>query len=244
MNWHTRYQQQARWTENVRNYLWKSSGLFSAQRVLEIGCGTGAILETLPVSPGARVFGMDLNLEAVKQAQLYAPATSVMQAAGEFIPFPTATFDLVFCHYLLLWTKNPVTILREMARVTQPGGAILALAEPDYTARIDEPAALMELGRWQTESLRRQGINPSMGRQLAGAFSQAGITLIENGIHAGGWGPSSPDEAELEWAVLQADLAGKISGEVLQKMKILDEFARREGGRVLFVPTFYAWGAV
>jgi hypothetical protein len=48
----------------------------------------------------------------------------------------------------------------------------------------------------------------------------------------------------MEWEVLQADLAGKIPGQDLQKMKKLDEEAWQNGTRVLFVPTFFAWGRV
>lgn len=242
MNWHKRYQQQAGWTKTVREYLWEKAGLDSAQRALELGCGTGAILETLPSPPGH--YGLDLSLSALRQAQIHAPGARLTQGAGEFLPFPAATFDLVFCHFLLLWTLDPVTILREMARVARPGGSLLALAEPDYEARIDEPPALAELGRWQTQSLLAQGINPRMGRQLAGVFAEAGITLIESGIHAAAWGASASTQAEEEWAVIEADLAGKIFSSDLQRQKVLETQARQSLRRVLFVPTFYAWGAV
>ena len=103
---------------------------------------------------------------------------------------------MAFCHFLLLWVQSPQDILKEMKRVVQPGGAVLALAEPDYTGRIDYPPELEPLGRWQAESLRKQGADPDAGRKLRHWFVSAGITPIESGIMAGGWSNSpSPRNA-------------------------------------------------
>ncbi|MDX9993342.1 MAG: class I SAM-dependent methyltransferase [Anaerolineales bacterium] len=244
MNWHARYQQQARWTKNTRDYLFKRAGLDSAKRILEVGCGTGALWEQLPLPAGACAHGLDLRLDSVKQTHANAPGLLTVNAAGEDLPYPDSFFDLVFCHYLLLWVQKPGQILREMARVTRPGGAVLALAEPDHAARIDHPPGLQALGAWQTAALLRQGVNPRMGRELAGGFAQAGITLIENGVIGGGWSGAGPAEMEMEWAVLEADLTGAAQAADIQKMKELDAQARRDSLRVLFVPTFYAWGRV
>lgn len=244
MDWHARYQQQARWTKNTRDYLFQRTGLASAKRILEVGCGSGALWEDFPVPPGAARHGLDLSLAAVQLASGNAPALRVVNAVGEHLPYPQACFDLVFCHYLLLWVQKPEQVLREMARVTRPGGAILALAEPDHAARIDHPAALRRLGEWQTGALQRQGVNPQMGRELAGVFARAGIRLVENGVIGGGWNAPTPAETEMEWAVLEADLAGQVPADDIQHMKELDAQARRQGSRVLFVPTFYAWGRV
>ncbi|MCK7482052.1 MAG: class I SAM-dependent methyltransferase [Candidatus Moduliflexus flocculans] len=50
MNWHARYSQQAKWTRNLRAYIFDKIKLDDATRVLEVGCGTGAILSELPAS--------------------------------------------------------------------------------------------------------------------------------------------------------------------------------------------------
>lgn len=241
MNWRLRYLQQSRWTENVRRYLWQKIPLSPRSRVLEVGCGWGGVMQSLPFAP-ALLVGVDVRLERLQQAD--STLRGGLCAADAFsLPFAPHSFDLVFCHYLLLWLAKPAAALREMARVTRAGGAVLALAEPDYAARIDYPPALEALGNWQTEALRRQGANVRIGRQLAAEFAEAGIHLVETGIHAGGW-EILPEGADPEWQVYQADLAGQVSQALLSEMRLRDEAARRRAERVLFVPTFYAWGAV
>lgn len=244
MNWHTRYQQQARWTGNLRAYLFEKVGLAAAGQILELGCGTGALLESLPVKAGAAVHGADWNLASVMEACLHAPGVSLLCADGHCLPYPHSTFDLTFCHYLLLWVKNPAQVLAEMRRVTRPGGAVLALAEPDYGGRIDYPPALETLGRLQAESLRTQGADPQMGRKLAGLFAGAGLRQVETGILGSEWRISLPPTDNLEWEVLQSDLAGNLPAQDIEKMRELDEEAWQTGQRVLFVPTFFAWGQV
>jgi hypothetical protein len=132
-----------------------------------------------------------------------------------------------------------------MRRVTRPGGAVLALAEPDYGGRIDYPRELAELGRWQAESLQRQGVDPEIGRKLAGVFVRAGLRQVESGVMGGEWAyPAAAGETSLEWSVLESDLAGQIAPQDLQKLRQSEAAATQNGERVLFVPTFYAWGRV
>jgi SAM-dependent methyltransferase len=217
----------------------------AATRILEVGCGTGAVLEELPVQAGAAIHALDLNQPSVKQASVNAPGILPLCSDGSFLPYPRACFDLTFCHYLLLWARDPGRILREMVRVTRPGGAVLALAEPDYGGRVDYPLELAELGHWQAESLKSQGADPLLGRKLAGLFVSAGLRDVETGVMGGEWRhPSLPGEREMEWDVLESDLAGKIPASDIQRMKALDFQAARSGARVLFVPTFFAWGRV
>jgi len=237
MNWHSRYLQQAEWTRDLRTYLFEQAGLKNARRVLEVGCGTGAILYDL-VTP-ASLHGLDLDPAALAECRVHASAASLTRSDAHFLPYPDQSFDIVYCHFLLLWVHDPLQVVREMARV---GRSVLALAEPDYSQRVDEPAALKPLGEWQTEALRRQGANPSFGAMLAETFYEAGIKLIETGPIQGQAVMRSVEDWENEWAVIEADLEGIIPGREIQKMKKLDEEARHQGKRTLQVPTYFAWG--
>jgi SAM-dependent methyltransferase len=243
MDWHIRFLQQANWTKDLRSYLFDHTGLAQARRVLEVGCGTGAILTDL--STGAAVHGLDRDRSRLDEARGHVPQAELVCGDALALPYAPNTFDVTFCHFLLLWVGDPRQALCEMRRVTRPGGYILALAEPDYSARVDKPDSLIPLGRWQTESLQRQGADPGLGARLAGLYRQAGIPLIEAGVLQGGWGsPITPEDHRLEWAVLETDLAGAIPAGEIQKMKSLDEQAWQRHERILSVPTYFAWGRV
>lgn len=242
MNWHDRYTQQARWTRDLREYLFQKAGLTSASRVLEVGCGTGAILSEIN-SPASR-HGLDLSRAALAETRLHAPRVSLVHADALSLPYADYTFDITFCHFLLLWVRDPLTAVREMARVTRPQGHVLALAEPDYSQRVDQPESLAPLGKWQAEALRAQGADPSFGARLAETFARAGIEIIETGTIQPSGNEASREEREKEWAVLEADLAASVPGEDIHKMKLLDEEAWKRGERVLFVPTYFVWGRV
>jgi SAM-dependent methyltransferase len=242
MNWHARYTQQANWTRELRNYLFEHTGIRTAKRALEVGCGTGAILGEIQTQS---LHGLDLQLAALMEARVHAPAVCLTCGDALSLPYPEACFDLVFCHFLLLWVHDPEQALSEMKRVTRPGGNILALAEPDYSARVDKPVELAVLGRWQTESLQRQGADPTLGGRLGTLFDQAGIRLIETGaIESQGNGAPTSREWELEWAVLENDLRGSVPIKEIQRLKKLDEEAWARGKRILHVPTYFAWGQV
>lgn len=241
INWHLRFRQQAGWTRDLRAYLFERAGIERARRVLEVGCGTGAVLAEVPGA--ADRFGLDLEPAHLTEARTHAPGTSLLYADAHALPFPDGVFDITFCHFLLLWVRDPLQALSEMKRVTRRGGFVLALAEPDYSRRVDEPAALAPLGHLQSESLRRQGADSCLGARLADLFHQAGIRLLETGtLRGGGTQPLSPQERRLEWAVLEADLAGLVPQTEIERLKRLDEQAWQAGERVLHVPTHFAWG--
>jgi SAM-dependent methyltransferase len=240
MDWHRRYLQQANWTHDLRTYLFKKANLNDKSHVLEVGCGTGAILSEL-LHPTA-LHGLDIDATALAQCRVNAPTASLVQGDALQLSYPSENFDIVYCHFLLLWVHDPLQALLEMKRVANSGGHIMAFAEPDYTARIDEPRELIPLGRWQMESLKRQGADPGVGARLADLFSRAGIEIVETGIIQNAENAPSAEEWEIEWTVLESDLALSMPNDELQKMKRLDQQAWKRGERKLSIPTYFAWG--
>jgi SAM-dependent methyltransferase len=244
-DWHRRFAQQAQWTKDLRAYVYSRVGMEDARRVLEVGCGTGVILGDLPEQTQLQV-GLDINKASLNLAMHKTPKSQLTQGDGHSLPYPTGYFDISLCHFLLLWVDDPDQVLHEMVRVTRPGGAVLALAEPDYGGRIDYPEELSQLGKWQTKSLRAQGADPFMGRKLAGLFHGAGLESVETGILGGQWS-GVPNWAawESEWDILESDLEKTFQdSESWKALKDLDRSAYEKGERILFVPTFYAWGVV
>jgi ubiquinone/menaquinone biosynthesis C-methylase UbiE len=242
MNWHARYTQQATWTRELRTYIFDKVRFKNARRVLEAGCGTGAVLSQLPEGP--QIFGLDINAGALAECRLHAPEALLLQADAVQLPYQNQAFDLVYSHFLLLWVHNPLQALQEMKRVTRNEGYVIAFAEPDYSSRVDQPDELIRLGKWQTEALIRQGADPNIGMRLAELFYEAGIQIIETGTIQGQEKEPTAKEWELEWDVIEADLKGWVSDVDIEKMKRLDKEAWDEKRRVLSVPTYFAFGQI
>jgi ubiquinone/menaquinone biosynthesis C-methylase UbiE len=236
---HRRYAQQAAWTQPARAHLLAAAGLPNAARVLEVGCGTGAVLRTLPNAAHMALYGLDIDRAALRFASNEVGEANLTGGDAHRLPYSNAAFDITFCHFVLLWLHNPKAALAEMSRVTRPGGAVLALAEPDYSQRVDTPAELAPLGAAQTAALRAQGAEPAVGGRLPQLFEQAGFQNAESGKLD--LAASAPTDWELEHEVLRADLDSMPDVKELLEM---DRAAWQAGTRILHVPTFYAWARV
>ena len=248
MNMHARYLQQATWTRDLRAYLFAQAGWVSARRILEVGCGTGAVLRIPIANEGSSadeplLLGVDRSSDALADCRIHAPSALLTCADMLALPFPAGSFEITYCHFALLWLKDPLAGLREMKRVTR--GHVLALAEPDYSARVDQPPELVALGQLQTPALRAQGADVSLGSRLADLFREAGIRIREAGV-INPWPRDAltPTDLEAEWLVLQQDLADMLPAADLERLRRLDVAAHQRGERVLHVPTYYAWGQV
>lgn len=244
--WHYRYQQQARWTQSLRNYAYQRARINANSKVLDVGCGTGIVLKELVHRPVHSLFGLDIDQKSIAFLHEYVHQVSGFVGDALKIPCKYKTFDACICHFLLLWVHDPLQAISEMVRVTRSGGHVLILAEPDYGGRIDYPDELSQIGEWQIKSLQIQGANPYIGRELRSLCERSRLVNIEVGILGGQWkGGENLAEVELEWQVIRSDLhlIGKTEAES-QILQMLDINSRKLNQRVLYVPTFYAIGQV
>lgn len=242
---HNRYCIQAGWTAAIRKRLYHSARFKSADRILEVGSGTGVITEDLTSRFKGQIFGLDIDPLATAFAQERDVRSNYLIGDGIHLPFPANSFDASICHFLLMWVAEPHSILLEMARVTRAGGWVMALAEPDYGGRIDYPETLVEIGELQAKSLAAQGSDPMIGRKLRSLFNQTKLEDVQAGVLGGEWiGSPPPEELDSEWSTLAADLHDSITNDALDALRRIDQEAWRCGNRILFVPTFYAIGRV
>ena len=244
--WDNRYQQQARWTAPVRRVFGDAFLQGSGLKILEVGCGTGVITSDLLINyKNQNVFGLDIQHELLSYANRKEPSIPYICADGQSLPYPDGAFDITLCHYYLLWLVAPEKGLAEMRRVTRAGGVVAALAEPDYNGRIDYPDDLANPGLLQARSLLEQGANPYLGRKLAELLHHTGLSQVYTGLLGGEWG-KSPDSGfiQMEWEVLQNDLQGFLPESDIKRLQVLDFESWQSGIRILYVPTFYAWGKV
>ena len=87
--------------------------------VLENGCGVGMYVQKLS-GFGGRVIGLEYDLERAIEAGINSK--EIINAAGEFIPLPSSTFDLILSHEVIEHVQDDRAAIREMVRVLKPGG--------------------------------------------------------------------------------------------------------------------------
>jgi SAM-dependent methyltransferase len=89
--------------------------------ILENGCGVGMYVEHL--SPfGGKVIGLEYDFE--RAAEAGENSSLLINAAGEFIPLPSSTFDLVLSHEVIEHVQDDRAAISEMIRVLKPGGRV------------------------------------------------------------------------------------------------------------------------
>jgi len=99
----------------------------AGQRVLDVGCGPGALTAELVTRLGpAAVSAVDPSEPFVAAAQERHPGVEVRRAAAEQLPFGDGAFDAALAQLVVHFMADPVVGLREMARVTRKHGVIAA----------------------------------------------------------------------------------------------------------------------
>jgi SAM-dependent methyltransferase len=90
--------------------------------ILENGCGVGMYVEHL--SPfGGQVVGLEYDFERTREA--HANSAQIINGAGEFLPLPSGTFDLILSHEVIEHVQDDRAAISEMVRVLKPGGRIV-----------------------------------------------------------------------------------------------------------------------
>ena len=131
----TAYQPSAQAAERGEpSYVWRSgqqrrldmikaaAGKRIEGKILENGCGVGLYLEHL--SPlGGELIGMEYELSRAIQAK--EKSSQILGAAGEYVPFPTNTFDLILSNEVIEHVADDKQVVREMVRTLKPGGRIV-----------------------------------------------------------------------------------------------------------------------
>lgn len=142
----------------------KAGNVGPGKRVLDVACGTGIVARkaALLIGTCGRVTGLDINEGMIRSAKYFAEQDGIMsiewqQGDAVCMPFEDADFDIVLCQQGLQFYPEPLTTLKEMARVMIPGG-MLAIS------------IWRELERYPCFKAFAQAIESLLGKEAAEPF--------------------------------------------------------------------------
>ncbi|KAF2816891.1 S-adenosyl-L-methionine-dependent methyltransferase [Mytilinidion resinicola] len=150
--------------------------------LLDVGAGSGTIsVSFAKLIPNGHVTGVDLNPNILPRARAVAEMAGVkniefQQGNVYKLPFADETFDVTFCHQVLIHIGTPWDALREMLRVTKRGG-IVAAREGDYESECVWPELpeLCKFHKLMAGLMSAGGGTPTAGRQLLSWALKVGV---------------------------------------------------------------------
>lgn len=173
---------------------------------LDLACGFGAASASLAGRVRGPLVAVDRDAAALRCADAGAAR---VRADAHALPFRDGAFDLVITQCAWMWFAEADAVGREVRRVLAPGGALVAVGEPDFGGAIEHPAALALAPLWE-RALRRAGADPHAGRKLPGVLRRAGFGRVEAEVFPDVAAPSElarlrEDEVALMGALLDAE---------------------------------------
>jgi SAM-dependent methyltransferase len=150
------------------------------QRVLDVGCGPGALTAVLADRLGAgAVTAVDPSESFVAAARDRHPGVTVVRAAAERLPFDDREFDAALAELVVHFMAEPVVGLREMARVTR-GRGIVAACVWDHGGGHGPLSLFWDAARELDPDVRDESqLAGSRQGHLAQLFGEAGLDAIE-----------------------------------------------------------------
>lgn len=174
----------------LRSHAWRTAEnscayllphLHGHEKLLDVGAGPGTITIDLASRVG-HVIGTEIGEDEVRLGSAAADRAGMTNV--EFLvedvhalTFEDDTFDVTHAHQVLQHVTDPVTALREMARVTKPGG-LVAVRDADYGAFHwwPEEQGLHQWLKLYSAAARANGGEPDAGRRLLAWAHAAGMS--------------------------------------------------------------------
>lgn len=217
-----------------RDYYWNSDyldliarrlDLASVRSAADIGCGVGhwSVLLYPHLAREARIVGIDREeqhlegfMQRMRRVAPAVAASSVVQADATDLPLPNSAVDMATCQTLLMHLEDPMLALREMVRITRPGGLVLCAEPNNMVARmpfgglmdrvpVERLLRLTELvWRYSLGRARRGRGAEHIGEQLPGLFHELGLKHIKVWLSDKAWPTMPPYASQEERAVTNA----------------------------------------
>src|ERR1700760_1231452 len=172
--------------------------------LLDVGAGSGTIsVSFAKLIPDGHVTGVDLNANILPRARAVADMAGVkniefQQGTVYKLPFADETFDVTFCHQVLVHIGTPWDALREMLRVTKRGG-IVAAREGDYETECVWPELpeLRKFHKLMAGLMGTGGGTPTAGRQLLPWALKAGVEPSQITPSYSSWSYHTPSDRKI-----------------------------------------------
>ena len=220
------------------------AGVRRGQRVLDVGCGPGALTAELVARLGpTAVAAVDPSEPFVAAARTRNPEVNVLQASAERLPFPDGDFDAALAQLVVHFMSDPVAGLAEMGRVTRRDGVVAACVWDHAGGQ--GPLSLF----WRAARELDPGIDDES--QLAGAreghlaelFEAAGLQQVEQAVLSADLEHRSFDEWWEPFTVGVGPAGSYVAGLAAERRAELRERCRDLLPTAPFVITARAWAA-
>jgi SAM-dependent methyltransferase len=184
-----------RYSRHLAPQLADLAGVRAGQRALDVGSGPGALTAELAARLGAdAVTAVDPSAPFVAALRERLPRVAAAQAAAEALPFGDGEFDVALAQLVVHFMADPVAGLREMARVTRPGGAVAACVW-DHAGERSPIAVFWRAARELDPGARDEsGLAGAREGHLGALLREAGIRDVEESVLGVPFGPASFEE--------------------------------------------------
>ena len=151
------------------------------QRVLDVGSGPGALTAELVRRTGAEaVSAVEPSASFAAAVHERLPGADVRRSAAEQLPFPDDTFDAALAQLVVHFMTDPVQGLREMSRVTRPGGMVAACVWDHAGGRGPLTAFWSAVRELDPAADDESGLAGVREGHLAVLFAQAGLGQVRS----------------------------------------------------------------
>lgn len=229
--------------------LWEAAGIVKGARVVDLGCGPGAVLVELArlVGPEGQVVGVDQDAEARDTAAAWAAESglgNVEIVAGQVTAtgLPTGEWDAVMLRHVLIHNGPRVgTILGHVRDLLKPGGHVV-LNEVDATGfrfERDMDPDVLDLGDRWWEAVASHGNDIAIGPRLGALAEDNGFQVVERRARYDHF-PLLPQMRPPAWAARQAILDADLctDDDIARWDAALDRYMQTTTGNIAYMPNF------